>query len=86
MWKLIVCLCARWHASVLRPLLSEVRKSRKGQNSTLISSTYGWVSHITLIRFIGISLPPKIVSVEKVLSGGSFNLFAIGTVDMTDRY
>lgn len=58
-----VCVCA------LNPLLSEVRKarkSRKGQNSTLISSTYGRVSHISLIRFIGISLPPpEIVRVWK---------------------
>lgn len=62
---LCVYACDHFHVACPTPLLSEVRKSRKGQNSTLISSTYGWVSHISLIRFIGISVSPKIVRVWK---------------------
>lgn len=64
MQELIVCLRARGCARVT-PLLSKERESGKGRHSTLISSTYGWASHISLIRFIRISLSPKIGRVWK---------------------
>lgn len=83
-----LCLCACGYVCT-RHLLSEERKSRKGQNSTLISSTYGRVSHISLIRFVGISCPPPLQNsqnVEKWMPGGSFNLVAMGTVDTIGWY
>lgn len=43
----------------------EGESREKGRHSTLISSTYGWASHISLIRFIRISLSPKIGRVWK---------------------
>lgn len=55
-----MCVCVRRSLCYLQ---GENRERPK--KSTLISSTYGWVSHISLIRFIGISLSPKIVRVWK---------------------
>lgn len=54
-----------WACACRATLLSKERELQKGQHSTLISSTYGWVSHISLIRFIRISLSPKIGRVWK---------------------
>lgn len=65
------CKCWNWlrvyvcaHAVSDTPVIWS-EKIEKRPNSTLISSTYGWVSHISLIRFMGISLSPKIVRVWK---------------------
>lgn len=65
MLKLIASLCAHGRVHAGHRCYLKRENCKKGQHSTLISSTYGWVSHISLIRFIRISLSPKIGRVWK---------------------
>lgn len=58
-------LIASWRVHAGHHCYLKRENGEKGQHSTLISSTYGWVSHTSLIRFIRISLSPKIGRVWK---------------------